>query len=144
LIRIFVMSKEYGCGYFGVFFLIYLALVLPIAIWMLKILLVILVYCLGILAILIIPTLIIYIILKTIQAFRNNGFEDKRTIIIPSLTLFTGGSIGFLALGGTNILAIIALVSSSISLFGLLVYFPLNRRRLIKKYQENEQNLISS
>jgi len=103
-------------------------------------------FCMIALTILIIPSFIFYVFFKTIQAFYKNNFKYKRAIIIPILTLFTGGSLGFVVFGGTNILAIIALASSSVPLvISLLIHPPLNRRRLIKQYQEqeNEQNLIN-
>jgi len=141
------MSEESGDGCGGCLIFILSPFIVPllfyIVLWTIKIALIIVLGCLAILTILIIPSLILYVILRTIQAFRKNGFEFRISMIVPSLTLFAGGSIGFISLGGVNILAIIAFASSSITLVSLLVYLPLKHRRLIKKYQENEQNLIS-
>ncbi|HEY9701129.1 MAG TPA: hypothetical protein V6C58_01710, partial [Allocoleopsis sp.] len=70
-----------------------------------------------------------------------NNFELTRAIVLPSLTLLTGGTIGFIALGFTHLWVVITLVSSSIPLISLLIYPPIKRYQLIKKYQEGEKHL---
>ncbi len=131
-----------GClGLFAILMVIYL--VIRIIIWLFKIFSITVILLLGIGLMAIIPIAIGLIFFKTFMAMKNNDFEKTRAIILPSLTVLTGASIGFSALFGlSNPWVVAALVGSSVPLVSLLLYPPINRRRLIRKYREGEQDLI--
>ncbi|MGK7886036.1 MAG: hypothetical protein AB4057_15615 [Crocosphaera sp.] len=131
-----------GCAILvGIVMLIYV--VIWIVIWVFKIFFITLISLSGILVMAIIPAVIAFVIFKTFMAMKNNDFEQTRAIILPSLTVLTGASIGFSALFGlSNPWVVASLVGSSVPLVGLLLYPPINRRRLIRKYREGEQDLI--
>lgn len=132
----------YGCGsLIGILFLLWL--IFKLIIWTTKLLLITVTASLGLIVIALIPAVIIFIFIKTFQALKMNQFELKRAIILPSLTVLTGVSIGLgVQFGLSNSWVILTLMTSGISLASLLLYPPLNRRHLIKKYRESEQHLI--
>lgn len=130
-----------GCGLVGFIALLYV--VVQIIIFVFRIAAITLISLLGLVLIAIIPFAIAFVFFKTFVAMRNNDFELTRAIILPSLTVLTGASIGFSTLLGlSNPWIIAALVGSSVPLVSFLLYPPINRRRLIRKYREGEQDLI--
>ncbi|NJM88930.1 MAG: hypothetical protein HC847_18995 [Hydrococcus sp. RU_2_2] len=124
-----------------VFFLIWL--VVKIAIWSIKIILIVLAIAIGLAIIALIPGLIIWLFIQVFKQMRQQEFERVRAILLPILTILMGISIGFcIQLGFSNIWAIAGIFSSSLPLVSILLYPPINRRRLIRQYRDKEQHLI--
>ncbi|NJK50330.1 hypothetical protein HC931_21365 [Candidatus Gracilibacteria bacterium] len=76
-----------------VFFLIWL--VVKIAIWSIKIILIVLAIAIGLAIIALIPGLIIWLFIQVFKQMRQQEFERVRAILLPILTILMGISIGF-------------------------------------------------
>ena len=116
-----------------------LEILVSLVIWVAKILSITLLSLGGIALVLLLVTLMIWVFVQTFQAMRAKDFDLVRAIILPLLTGSTGVCLGLsIQLGLSNFWVIAALGASSISLITLLLYPPLNRRRLIRKYRQRE------
>jgi serine/threonine protein kinase len=81
---------------------------------------------------------------KKIQAeIKNKGFSKVASIAILILTIGLGSSLGVgMKLGASNLFALAAVLGTGLPLAGMMLYPPLQRRRLIAQYRKSEQHLI--
>jgi hypothetical protein len=135
-------SGDEALGYLiAIAFLIWL--VVKIAIWSLKIILIALTIAGGLAIVALIPGSIIWLFIKIFKQMRKQEFERIRAILLPSLTILMGISLGFgIQMGFSNIWAIAGIVTSSLPLASILIYPSVNRRRLIRQYRDRERHLI--
>ncbi|MCU0532880.1 MAG: hypothetical protein MUD14_03165 [Hydrococcus sp. Prado102] len=135
-------SGDEALGYLiAIAFLIWLGV--RIAIWSIKIILIALSIAGGLAIVALIPGSIIWLFIQIFKQMRKQEFERVRSILLPSLTILMGISLGFgIQLGFSNIWAIAGTLASGLPLVSILLYPPINRRRLIRQYRDKEQHLI--
>lgn len=118
-------------------------LVVQLVILAVKIALIVLAVAMGVLAVAAIPASIVWLFIQALKKMQQEEFDRRILNVLPILTALSGISIGFcLTPGFANPLALAAVFAISAPATSILVYQPLNRRRLIAKYREGEQHLI--
>ena len=122
---------------FGIWLLVHLVILTVI------IALIVLVVAMGVLAVAAIPASIVWLFIQAFKKMQQEEFDRRISLVLPILTALSGISISFcLTPGFVNPLALASVFATSAPLASILIYPPINRRRLIAKYRQGEQHLI--
>lgn len=111
--------------------------------WLFKaILLILLLAAIGLIFFLV-PTLIVWQTIETIQVMVKSGFNEGIALAVPISIVILGISLGgALQAGSLSLLWLMLAGSVAVPISIMLVYIPLRRALLVRQYRQSEQHLI--